>query len=237
MRSTLNRSVFCLLITLSPCHLVTLSSSGAAAADAKLTVKVKDIAPPKELSAAVRTVLAGKAMQVFDDKGKLLCTVWARKALETKATADQAKAGLKYSHLEVTTLVGAVQFPSTFTDYRKQKIKPGVYTLRLGIQPADGDHTGSAPFNEFCLLSPAGADASPDVMKAKELHKLSNKSTTRKHPGVMLLFPNKAPAEKPVIQKKPKDHFVLSFRVPATAGKEKGYLGFSLVVVGATLAE
>jgi hypothetical protein len=214
-----------------------LAAAVAAAADAKLTMKVEDAAPPKELADAVRAVLDGKAMHVFDDKGKLLCTVWARKALETKATADQARAGLKYSHLEETTLVGAVRFPDTFTDYRKQKIKPGVYTLRLGIQLEDGDHQGTAPYNEFCLLSPAGADATPDGMEAKELHQLSAKAGPRKHPAIMLLFPNKTPAEKPVVEAKPKDHFVLSFRVPATAGGEKGYLGFSLVVVGVTMSE
>jgi hypothetical protein len=214
-----------------------LAAAVAAADDAKLTVKVEDAAPPKELSDAVRAVLDGKAMHVFDDKGKLLCTVWARKALETKATADQAKAGLKYSHLEETTVVGAVRFPDTFTDYRKQKIKPGVYTLRLGIQPEDGDHMGTAPYNDFCLLAPASADSKPDTMEAKELHQLSAKAGPRKHPGIMLLFPNKTPAEKPVVEAKPKDHFVLSFRVPATAGGEKGYLGFSLVVVGVTMSE
>jgi hypothetical protein len=222
-------------LAVTACLLVSLSS--AQAADAKLTVKVEDAAPPKELGDGVRAVLDGKAMRVFDDKGKLLCTVWARKALETKATADQARAGLKYSQLEETTLVGAVQFPDTFIDYRKQKIKPGVYTLRLGIQPEDGDHQGTAPYNEFCLLTPASADTSPGVMEAKELHKQSIKSTTRKHPGIMLLFPNKTAAEKPAIEAKPKDHFVLSFRVPATAGGEKGYLGFSLVVVGVTMSE
>jgi hypothetical protein len=209
----------------------------AAAADVKLTVKVEDAAPPKELSEAVRASLDGKAMHVFDSKGKLLCTVWARKALETTASADQAKGGLKYADLEEATLVGAVQFPNAFIDYRKQKIKPGAYTLRLGIQPTDGDHQGTAPFNEFCLLAPAAADARPAVMEAKELHELSKKSTTRKHPGVMLLFPNKAPSEKPAVEEKPKDHVVLSFRVPATAGGEKGYLGFSLVVVGVTMSE
>src|SRR4051794_10058910 len=181
----------------------------AGAADAKLTLKIKDDAPPKELGEAVRAVLDGKAMQVFDDKGKLLCTVWARKALETKATADQARAGLKYSHLEETTLVGAVQFPAAFADYRKQKIKPGVYTLRLGFQPTDGDHQGTAPYNDFCLLSPAGADAKPGAMEAKDLNQLSARSTTTKHAGVMLLFPNKTPPEKPVIEAKPKEHFVL----------------------------
>ncbi len=138
---------------------------------------VEDAAPPKELGDAVRAVLDGKAMHVSDDKGKLLCTVWACKALETKATADQAKAGLKYAHLEETTLVGAVKFPETFTDYRKQKIKPGVYTLlRLGNQPTDGDHQGTAPFNEFCLLSPAAADAKPAVMEAKGLFRVERPS-------------------------------------------------------------
>jgi hypothetical protein len=74
-------------------------------------------------------------------------------------------------------------------------------------------------------------------MEAKELFELITKSTKRKHPGVMLLFPNKTTPEKPVVEAKPKDHYVLSFRVPATAGGEKGYLGFSLVVVGVTMAE
>jgi hypothetical protein len=214
-----------------------LVAAAAAAADAKFTVKVEDAAPPRELGDAVRAVLAGKAMHVFDDKGKLLCTVWPRKALETTATAEQARAGLKYAQLEESTLVGAVKFSGTFIDYRKQKIKPGVYTLRLGIQPTDGDHQGTAPFSEFCLLSPAAADATPAVMDAKHLHELSTKSNTRKHPGVMLLFPNKTPSEKPALEDKPNDHLVLSFRIPAAAGGEQGYLGFSLVVVGATMAE
>src|SRR4051812_30745895 len=100
----------------------------AAAADPTFTVKVEDAEPPKELGDAVRAVLDGKAMTVADDKGKVLCTVWARKSLDTKATADQAKAGLKYTHLEETTLVGAVKFPDEWRDYRKQKIKAGVYT-------------------------------------------------------------------------------------------------------------
>ena len=118
-------------------------------------------------------MLDTKAMSVSDEKGKVLCTVWACKALETKATADQAKAGLKYAHLEQTTLVGAVQFPDMWKDYRKQNIKAGVYTLRIGIQPEDGDHQGTAPFNEFCLLSPgrpgqeAGRDRAEGTARAE----------------------------------------------------------------------
>lgn len=207
------------------------------AADGKLTVKVEDAEPPKELSDAVRGVLGGKAMVVSDDKGKPVCIVWAAKALESKATAEQAKAGLKYSQVEETTVVGAVKFADTWVDYRKQKIKPGVYTLRLAVQPMDGDHMGTAPYNEFCLLCPADLDKKPELLEVEKMHELSTKSTTRKHPGMMLLFPNKTPADAPVIEAKPKEHWVLSYGVPTTAAGQKAALGFSLVVLGQTSAE
>ena len=102
----------------------------------------------------MQAVLSGKAMNVLDEKGKLICTIWPAKSLDAKATAAQAKAGLKYSHIEETTIVGAVKFAETWVDYRKQKIKPGVYTLRMAMQPMDGDHMGTAPYNEFFLLLP-----------------------------------------------------------------------------------
>jgi hypothetical protein len=207
------------------------------AADAKLTVKVEKAEPPNELTDAVRKTLDDRAMSVFDEKGKLICTVWAVKALDSKATAEQAKAGLKYAHIEETTVVGAVKFAEEWKDYRKQKVKAGVYTLRLAVQLMDGDHMGTAPYNEFALLCPAAADKTPDLMEVKELYELSTKSTTRKHPAVVLLFPNKTPAEAPAIEAKPKEHVVLSYRVPTTAAGQKAALGFSLVIVGATMAE
>lgn len=209
----------------------------SSAADTKLTVKVEKAEPPKELSDAVRKTLDDRAMRVFDEKGKAVCTVWPVKSLDSKATADQAKAGLNYSHVEETTVVGAVKFAEEWRDYRKQKIKPGVYTLRLGIQLMDGDHMGTAPYNEFALLCPAAEDKAPDLMDVKELYDLSAKSTGRKHPGVVLLFPNKTPGEAPAIEARPKEHVVLSYRVPATAAGQKAYLGFSLVVVGVTMSE
>ncbi len=207
------------------------------AADTKMTVKVEKSEPPKELSDAVRKTLSDQAMSVSDEKGKLVCTVWPAKALETKATADQAKAGLKYAHVEETTVVGAVKFAEEWKDYRKQKIKPGVYTLRLAVQLMDGDHMGTAPYNEFCLLCPAASDKAPDLMEVKELYELSAKASGRKHPGIMLLFPNKTPAESPAMEAKPKEHVVLSYRVPATAAGQKANLGFSLVIVGVTMSE
>jgi hypothetical protein len=211
-------------------------AAGSYAADPKLTLKIEDKEPPKELSDAMRALLDGKAMNVFDGD-KLICTVWSVKGLESKATADEAKAGLKYANIEQSTVVAAVKFPAEWRDYRKQKVKAGVYTLRLGLQPMDGDHQGTAPFNDFGMLCPADQDKSPETLEEKELFKLSAKTIGRKHPSMMLLFPNKKPADAPATEDKPKDHYVLSFRLPVAAGSEKTFLGFSLVVIGETASE
>lgn len=221
--------------TLAAALLVVLAGS-VTAAD-KLTLKVEDAPPPKELTEPVRALLDVKGLTVTDGKGKVVCTVWPRKALESKATPDQIQAGLNYTNLDETTVLGAVRFPEGWSDYRKQKVKPGVYTLRLGIQPMDGDHMGTAPYNEFALLGPADKDKKPDLMDPKELHELSVGSTTRKHPGIVLLFPNPKPADAPAVESKPQEHWVLSFKVPVTASGQKAALGFSLVVVGHSMAE
>ena len=191
------------------------------------TVKVEDTPPPKEVAEPIRALLDTKALTVSDGK-KAILTVWPRKSLETKA------GDLSYAGLEESAILGAVRFPEEWRDYRKQKIKPGVYTLRLGLQPMDGDHMGTAPYNEFALLIPADKDTKPGALDVKELHEQSKGSTTRKHPGLVLLFPNPKPGEKPVVESKPQEHWVLSYGVPVKAG---GALGFSLVVVGSSMAE
>ncbi len=216
---------------------VVVALAGTAAADVKLAVKTEATPPPQELAGPVRDLLDGTAVSVSDDQDKLLCTIWPRKELPSKANADKAKAGLAYSDFDESLIIGAVRFPQVWTDYRKQKIQPGVYTLRLGKQPMDGDHMGTAPYDDFCLLCPAKLDTKPGLLDTKPLHELSSASTTRKHPGVMLTFPNPMPADKPAVEGKPNDVWVVSFKRPATAGSQKASMGFSLVVIGASMAE
>jgi hypothetical protein len=220
--------------TVAAIALLALAVHSSAAAT-KLTVKVEDAEPPKELADPVRALLSGKGMNVLDEKGKLICTIWPAKSLDAKTGAD--KSALKYTNIEETTIAGAVKFAETWVDYRKQKIKPGVYTLRMAQQPMDGDHMGTAPYNDFLLLLPAAEDRKAELLDVETMHELSAKSTTRKHPGMMLLFPNKTPPDAPITEDKPKDHHVLSFAIPVAAGGEKSRLGFSPVILGVTMAE
>src|SRR5205807_6737297 len=100
----------------------------------------------------IAKLLTDRSIQLLDQKGTPLCELWFRKEVPAKATPEQIKNGLTYRELDETTLLGAIRIDQLMTDYRKQKIKPGVYTLRLGFQPMDGDHMGTAPYNELGLV-------------------------------------------------------------------------------------
>ena len=123
------------------------------------------------------------------------------------------------------------------TDYRKNKIKEGVYTLHLAIQPSDGDHMGTAPNKEFCLLIPAADDKKPDPMEeAKLLHELSTKSTGSSHPGVFMLFPGKDPGDGPKLMNLPDNHWVLMWKQDVKVKDMKATLIFGLTLIGTSSA-
>src|SRR5262245_22049439 len=118
-----------------------LAALPAGASDKKAAYSIKqvaDSAPPKELAEPVRKLLDSQCAQLLDAKGTVLAEVWLRKELPVKATKEQVKNGLTYAEVPQTTLVGALRVPKRLSDYRKQKVPAGVYTLRLAIQPADG---------------------------------------------------------------------------------------------------
>ena len=72
-----------------------------------------------------------------------------------------------------------------------------MYTLRFALQPDIGDHTGTAPNPDFCLMCPADKDKSADRLEKKELIELSSEVNEGKHPAVLLLFPNSTKDDGP----------------------------------------
>jgi len=212
---------------------VWLALAPAALAAPDYTIETKaDAAPPKELSDAVRKAMGTTAIRLLDAKKELIAEVWLAKEPAVKATAEQIKNGLTYREMPQSTVIGAVRIAKAMTDYKKQKIPVGVYTIRLGIQPADGDHMGTAPYNEFGLLCPATDDTKLDLMEAKELRELSAK-TTDNHPGVFVLFPaDKDAADKPKLESKPGGHWVLFVKLPVKAGDKKATLPLGINLIG-----
>src|SRR5437764_14494140 len=216
--------------------LVALVLSTSAPAANPFSIKVTDKAePPKELKDAVRKLLAEKSIQFFDEKGNQLAEIWFRKELPVKATDAQIQNGLTYQEVSPSTLVGAVRIKDALGDYRKQKIKGGIYTMRLAIQPMDGDHMGTAPHGEFLLLVPAGEDEGKETFEPEKLHELSKKASGTGHPAVFLLFPvaKKDLGKPPALQMRENKHWVLKVTRDVTVdGKKKGVLGIGLTLIG-----
>jgi hypothetical protein len=198
---------------------------------ADYSVKTVDSAPPTELADPVRKLLSDRCVQLLDGKGDVRAEVWFRKDVPARATEAQIKNGLTYREVQESTLVGAIRLPKGGTDYRKQKLPAGVYTLRMGQQPQDGDHMGTAPYSEFLLGSPAAEDKQPGTMSAKALHDLSGKSTGQ-HPAVFLLFPGKGATADPKVVNKGEGHWVVLYQLEMKVGDKKAVLPIGLTLVG-----
>jgi hypothetical protein len=215
-----------------------LSASPALAQDKKFSIKTATTEPPKELKESIRKLLDDKTVVLYDPAGTAICQLWFCKQLPSDATPEQVKNGLTYREIKETSVIGAVRFDDAWNDYRKQKIKSGVYTMRLGFQPMDGDHQGKSAFTEFILLVAAAKDADAETMSSKGLMDLSMKSTALGHPCVFMLFPmSKAPAmpkleETAPVAGMPKDHWVLQIARPVMAGGTKASIGFGITLVG-----
>lgn len=188
---------------------------------------------------AIPDVVAGPVAKELDpvavtvtEKGDAVLSVWFRAEIPVRATAEQVKNGLTCREIPDGTLVGVVRFDRVFTDFRKQEIAAGVYTLRFAVQPDIGDHKGTAPHPEFLLLVPADKDKSPDAVEPKALIPLSRPATGGDHPGVVLLFPDDGKGNLPAVADRGKGIRVLRVKRPVRAGDTAAALAFGLVVAG-----
>src|SRR5262249_22233174 len=97
--------------------------------------------------------------------------------------------GASWAEVPEGTLVGAVKLDATVRDIRNHPMKPGVYTLRYGIQPQTADHLGISPFRNFLLLSPAAVDTDPAGRDHDGIIELSRQTLGGKHPAVLSIDP------------------------------------------------
>jgi hypothetical protein len=212
--------------------ILALAAAPAWSAAADYTIKTVKAEPPKEIKEPIRKLLSDQSVQFLDPKGTALCQLWFRKELSAEATEEQVKNGLTYREVKETTVLGAVKYLKRGSDYRQQKIKAGVYTLRLSFQPMDGDHMGVSTYQEFCLLVAADKDEKAGTMDGKTLQELSTKSIGTAHPGVLMLFPYEKPMAEPKLAKKSNNHWVLNVKEDAKAAGKKTALGVGLTLVG-----
>jgi len=167
--------------------LVLLAVAARPAAAQDYTVAKATDAAPAGVSAAVSAVLGGDVLKVTGPGGTL-CELWLRKSVPAAATPD-TELGVTFGQIPTGALIAVIQFPADVIDYRQQKIKAGVYTLRYALIPTDGNHMGQAPQRDFLLASPVAADTDPATLTFDQTVAVSAKTTGTKHPSVWSLGP------------------------------------------------
>jgi hypothetical protein len=136
--------------------------------------------PPADLAAGVASRLTPSAKVTV---GAATLDIWLVQSLER--TAD----GPGWSNVDSGTLVGAMRVAGEFKEIRGKAVKPGVYTLRYGLQPQNGDHLGISAFRDFLLLSPAAMDKDPKALGFDGVIAFSKEVIGTAHPASLSLDP------------------------------------------------
>lgn len=161
--------------------MVPLATSAIAALLVALAPSVSPLTEkaPAELSAGVASRLTPAAKIVAGDA---TLDIWLVEKLESRG-------GPGWSGVESGALAGAMRVSGSFKEIRGKAVKPGVYTLRYGQQPQNGDHLGISPFREFLLISPAAIDKDPRVLGFDGVVALSKEVVGTAHPASLSLDP------------------------------------------------
>jgi hypothetical protein len=126
-----------------------------------------------------------------------------------------------------------VEAPADFTDFRGQAMKPGVYTLRYGQQPQDGNHIGTSETADFLVAIPAATDTElKSIAPPEHLHQASAKTVGGNHPAIFPLLPAESPINEASLAKDDNNRWVLGITVQGTQDGKKTAVPVRLVVIG-----
>ena len=186
---------------------------------------------PEGLDEKIAAMLDPHGTTIAGNDGAV-CTIWLAKSLPVKPKFKPSLT-VKYP-FSVGELTGALQVESDeFTDFRGQPVKPGVYTLRYGQQPQDGNHIGTSELSDFLLALPAADDTDPAPIKMKTLFRKSAKATGSNHPAIFSLLAAEEKTKSPSLEHdENKEFWILHVTATGKNGNEESPESLRLVVIG-----
>ncbi len=112
-------------------------------------------AVPDSVPPATEALVSGEAVAV-QSGDVVVVRVWMRTAPFEGEPASGF--GIRFDNVPEGAFLGVLEFPEKGSDFREQSVPPGVYTIRFGLHPEDGNHMGVAPSRDFALLAPVDKD-------------------------------------------------------------------------------
>ncbi len=157
---------------------------------AQETYKVEELkkAPPSSISPEIAPALIAQGYRIVDGQGKPFADLWLRRSIPAASKPSGAKGVIQFPFLMESELLGVIELHGEAHDYRDQAIAQGLYTLRYGHQPVNGDHLGVSPFGDYVLLLPGAKDNSLAALPRKHLETKSAESAGSSHPAVLFML-------------------------------------------------
>jgi hypothetical protein len=185
-RATVSRPALAALLALSTA-LALATAPADAFAQGSYKIEPLKAPPPEALSPQIRQVLNADGYRVLDGQGKPYAELWLCKAAAATQKPGGPSGAVQFPFLQDGELLGALRFPGEGHDNRDQAISKGVYTVRYGLQPVNGDHLGVSPYRDYVLLLPASKDKEVAIVPRKPLEERSAEAAGTSHPAVLML--------------------------------------------------
>jgi len=168
--------------------------------------------PPPEVAPAIAQALQKDGVKITNN-GAPYCEIWFRTDKPSGAASNEENVSLPGTPMGA--LLGVIRFDGKGADRRGQQVKAGVYTLRYGIMPINGDHQGAAPQRDFLLMTPAAEDKDLNATPNFEaLVAMSRKASGTPHPAVLSFW--KADSATPSFTKQGDSDWVLQTKIGDT---------------------
>lgn len=194
----------------------------------QITVSQHAEPAPGELAAPVRALLTDGGARA-EIEGVTIDFWWVTALPLSDSVLESAYLSESWAKIEEGSLVGAARVSGQYSDIRGRAIAAGVYTLRFGVQPEDGDHIGTSFFVEFLLVSPAAVDTDAKPAARDDMVKRSTETTGIDHPAALSIDPPEAEDELLTVRTNDDGHKAVIFEVPVGGGDP---LRFGLILIG-----
>jgi hypothetical protein len=212
--------------------LAALSAGFLAQAQDALTVQSVEGKAPEGVAEPLADLLSKTSYAIVED-GKEVLHVWLRDEIPSNGAEGEFVGS---ETIEDGTFVGVYEVKEeSFTDFRGQDLKPGVYTLRMSSHPQDGNHMGIAATPQFLCLALAEEDKSPEPVDREELMEMSKRAARTGHPAALYAAPVFEAPKGPgaTVHENDANHVLLDVSTKAAlAGGKTAVLALSIVFIG-----
>jgi hypothetical protein len=216
-----------------------VAATAAAAQDSLKVEAVKQGTPASISSEILQAIDGQQAFRIQDGAGGDFARIWLRKATPGSEKPSGPKGVIQFPFLADGELLGVLEFDKEGHDYRDQAVAKGVYTMRYGLQPVNGDHLGVSTYRDYILLLPATKDKALTAPTRKQLEERSAEAAGTSHPAsfLLLMAPAGSKGEPSMVRDNEKDTWsvVLPLKLQVKGGEAIVY-PVQLVVVGVAAA-